>query len=448
MPKITSPCGSPAGEQRAVEHLVRVAALEDPECEAALLLERRLDRLRDRERVVRDEHDLRRRLAVAAAAGGRSCQRRSEERRGTERERATTAHARLRTAAAPGRIARRTPVATVSRASVPAKTFETPRLEPGSSVSAASGYSRPSVTTPVAAPPRARSVRSSPGCPAIVRSPRRTWTTASPTSASSSARRSAPHRAGGATRRGGRGGRRRSRRRARAARRERPPRPGRARGRSRPLPRVADRPACRRFRRGERRVHRIEVADATSTESPSAAARSRPPSAATTAPVSGTTTAGPPPEATTTTSGSITRIPPLALPRSGSAGRRRGSRPLSPVAPSSRFARHIVVERMAQASEFTDPRRAGRGGAGGPRPRRARLRRPDRRRARRRTARLLGLDRRALGRGRARPRARGPRPLHPVVAGRADAARRDPRPQPALGRAGAPGAPGRHAPRP
>ena len=57
------------------------------------------------------------------------------------------------------------------------------------------------------------------------------------------AARSAPSRAGGATRGGGRGGRRRSRRRGRAARRVPAPRRARARGRSRP-----SRPGARRTR--------------------------------------------------------------------------------------------------------------------------------------------------------------------------------------------------------
>ena len=58
------------GEEGAVEHLVRVAALEDPELQAALPFERRLHVLRDREGVVRDEDDLFRRAPASAAACG------------------------------------------------------------------------------------------------------------------------------------------------------------------------------------------------------------------------------------------------------------------------------------------------------------------------------------------------------------------------------------------
>ena len=50
----------------------------------------------------------------------------------------------------------------VTRASGLANMFETPRLDPGSSVSSRSGYSSPAVVTPSAGPPSARSVTSSP----------------------------------------------------------------------------------------------------------------------------------------------------------------------------------------------------------------------------------------------------------------------------------------------
>ena len=48
------------GEQCAVERLARVSGLQDPQLQAALPLERRLDVLRDRERLMGDEHDVRR----------------------------------------------------------------------------------------------------------------------------------------------------------------------------------------------------------------------------------------------------------------------------------------------------------------------------------------------------------------------------------------------------
>ena len=52
----------PLRQQRPVDHLAGVATLQDRQLQPALLLERGLHLLRDRERVVRDEHDL---LALA-----------------------------------------------------------------------------------------------------------------------------------------------------------------------------------------------------------------------------------------------------------------------------------------------------------------------------------------------------------------------------------------------
>ena len=61
-------------------------------------------------------------------------------------------------------------VGRASRGPRPAvKTFDTPRVEPGASVSPASGYSSPEVVTPSAAPPSGSSVTSSPGVPWSVR---------------------------------------------------------------------------------------------------------------------------------------------------------------------------------------------------------------------------------------------------------------------------------------
>ena len=68
------------GEQRSRDDLAGVAGLEDLQLEPALCLERLLHVLRDRERVVRDQHDLGRRL-VAASAAGDGEQRGDQERR-------------------------------------------------------------------------------------------------------------------------------------------------------------------------------------------------------------------------------------------------------------------------------------------------------------------------------------------------------------------------------
>ena len=212
--------------------------------------------------------------------------------------------------------------------------------------------------TPLAGPPSARSVRSSPGAPAQ-RSARRgrRGRAASPTSASSSTRRSAsaPSRRSEPsevveTPLGARDD-------------EDPPRPERDRLVERELEigrvlrlRVTDDPCARRLGRAERLARdRVEVAD----HDVDARARARPrargrrPRRRRSRPSGTRDRGGPAPEATTTTSGSITHVPPLALPRSGSAGRRRGSRPLSPVARAPRFARPIVVERMGQSSRVT-----------------------------------------------------------------------------------------------
>ena len=59
-------------QQRSRHDLAGVAGLEDLQLEAALVLERLLHGRRDRERVVRDEHDLGRRLVAPSAAGARA----------------------------------------------------------------------------------------------------------------------------------------------------------------------------------------------------------------------------------------------------------------------------------------------------------------------------------------------------------------------------------------
>jgi hypothetical protein len=122
--------GVACGQERPGDDLARVAALQDPEPEAALLLERPLHGGGDREGVVRDENHVLRRAASSAA------RKESGRPEGCEDEQrlATTCHL-----ASPGRIARRTPRATSTRACGAAKAFETPRVDPGSMVSPRSG---------------------------------------------------------------------------------------------------------------------------------------------------------------------------------------------------------------------------------------------------------------------------------------------------------------------
>ena len=163
----------PLRQQGAVERDAGVARLEDAQAQARFFLERGADGLRDDEGVVGDEHDLRRLGRVVATAATDQRKRRQKEREPLH-------------AGVPGLTASRTPLSSATRASDAAKTFETPRLEPGSSVSPASGYSRPSVVTPCAAPWSAWRESSSPGVPASVRVRRITCTRAAPSCASSS----------------------------------------------------------------------------------------------------------------------------------------------------------------------------------------------------------------------------------------------------------------------
>ncbi len=72
----------------------------------------------------------------------------------------------------------------VTRARFETNTFETPRLDPGASVSPVSAYTRPSVRTPSAGPWSARSESCSPGLPESSRSSRTTCTRARPIAAS------------------------------------------------------------------------------------------------------------------------------------------------------------------------------------------------------------------------------------------------------------------------
>ncbi len=115
----------PRGQQSAGDDLAGVARLEDAQREAALVLECLLHLVRDRERVVRDEHHLGGRLVATPAAG--------------ERERDAGEGAEPDQPTSPGTIASSTPRSTETRAVPVAKTFETPRLDPAASVSPRSG---------------------------------------------------------------------------------------------------------------------------------------------------------------------------------------------------------------------------------------------------------------------------------------------------------------------
>ncbi len=152
----------PRGEERLGHELARVARLEDLELEAARRLELPPDVVRDHERVVRDEDDFGRRVAAAAAAGH------AHEEHGPKSGLATDCCKRSHVSP-PGRTARRTPRFTVMVADSPTKTFETPRLEPGWSVSPSSAKASPSVRTPSAGPCNAKSESSSPPSPVSVR---------------------------------------------------------------------------------------------------------------------------------------------------------------------------------------------------------------------------------------------------------------------------------------
>ena len=127
------------GQQRAVQRLVRVAGLEDPQREPALLLERRLDRpsRSANESCVTSTTSVGAsppppQPAAASAPRPRASQRRAAACDDGSRAPPDRGRARPDREEDAGR--RR-----VTRASVAAKTFETPRLEPGSSVSPASG---------------------------------------------------------------------------------------------------------------------------------------------------------------------------------------------------------------------------------------------------------------------------------------------------------------------
>ena len=135
-------------QQRPGDDLACVPALQDPEPEATLLLERPFHGGRDRERVVCHQNDVLRLAASAAACEreNRRCRRKADHALATDcykggfwlgearNELVTDRHV-----TASGRIARSTPRATSTRAVSVAKTFETPRVDPGSSVSSRSG---------------------------------------------------------------------------------------------------------------------------------------------------------------------------------------------------------------------------------------------------------------------------------------------------------------------
>src|SRR5262249_18353732 len=121
--------GVAGGEERTRHDLARVACLENAQLQSTLVLERLLHSRRDGEEIVRDQDDL---VRLAAPAAPRRGERRDHE------ERAESGAKRLHLIP-PGRIASRAPRSTETRALVSVKTLDTPRVEPGSSVSPRSG---------------------------------------------------------------------------------------------------------------------------------------------------------------------------------------------------------------------------------------------------------------------------------------------------------------------
>ena len=198
---------------------------------------------------------------------------------------------------------------TLTWASVPAKTFDTPRVEPGARVSAASGYSSPVVVMPAAAPGRGHE------CDDLARGPREPSLAAHDVD-----ERLADEGVELETRESIRSeleerGEQMVETAARARDDEHAPGAEGDRLSSASSRSVASfATGCRTIRAPALSAATTAASDAesrspitTSTSSPSASARSRPPSAATTVAWRGTATAGPDPAATTTTSGSITR---------------------------------------------------------------------------------------------------------------------------------------------
>ena len=268
---------------------------------------------------------------VGSAASSPPPQPDQRERRQEERE---PLHAGV-----PGLTASRTPLSSATRASDAAKTFETPRLEPGSSVSPASGYSRPSVVTP--SPRRgARGGRAARrGCPRAF----------APGGSRARARRRAAHRA-----RRARSGSSRAARATRAGDRAALPprrRGGSGRGSAASAASSASSRSVASFAAGWRS---IRVPARSNAASPAALIESKSPIARSTWRPSASAASAPPSAATTNDSVEVgkrparsggndddpfdhSQLPPLALPRSGSRVGGAHVRPLSPVAPSSPY---------------------------------------------------------------------------------------------------------------
>ncbi len=315
--------------------LPRVAGLEDPQRQAALRFEGLLHVVRDRERVVRDEHDLARRLvALPLQPAERN---RYERRRRAPCAQAAQAISRLR----PRATARRTPRRALMRAVVRRRRS---RLH---------GSSRARASRPRADTRAARFVRLPPGRAArAVRSALRACPRARARRARrargpgrrarrSAAARSAASRGAAASRGGGRACRRRRRAPGCARVEGRPRGRARARGRWRPSrPDVVRSrvPAVSAARDGLRR-RRVEVAHGDVDRE---AERER---------VLEALVRGDHARIRRDASARSRRqvgspchhhhdfvrhaLPPLALPRSGSAGRRRAHPPSQPGCPSS-----------------------------------------------------------------------------------------------------------------
>ena len=152
-------------EERPVDHLAGVAALEDRQLQAALPLEGGLDRLRDRERVVRDEHDLLARRRAPDPPHAAATQRgHSRERRASAREPCATVVTRAPRPRGPGGRRAGSRASTRDRAPPwPRRRSRSRGSCPAGRVSPRSGYSSPSVVTPSAGPCSGSRETSSPG---------------------------------------------------------------------------------------------------------------------------------------------------------------------------------------------------------------------------------------------------------------------------------------------
>ena len=170
IPKMTSPWGSPAVSSA----LLSVSFASPPwrirSGQAGLLLERLLDVLRDGERVVRDEHDvLRLRTAPAAARaehGARRRRARPRRARRLQRDCCERSHG----AVPPGRIASRTPCGERHAGLGRREDVRHAAGRAGLERLAVERVLEPEVVTPSAAPPSGSSVTSSPARPVERRS--------------------------------------------------------------------------------------------------------------------------------------------------------------------------------------------------------------------------------------------------------------------------------------